>query len=646
MIAPLSGAPSDAPPTPDFLGQAGHATTSVPSSEDVLDPQGSQALETVIGPNEIAVRLEELKKRDQYVGKIALETAVQRAKLLQIIVDVHGYKNERLGQFAEAHGTNKSDAYELYKFAAYADRALAKCEAESRLRLQYDWPGWRKIWGAIKRDLKKQNEGTEGAGPDKDEGDPADDTPDPEADLIRERDNLVEQVKAATQQYRNERVQHEEICEERDRLIAEVIDLREQLCLTRQALRDVEMQWSHNEKVLWDSPSTPSDPDPKPKAAAPLPIDPDSAPLPDAAPNPPPISTEPVSDGQQPPPPGVDYPTLEDRRRSLEQMIDLEQSHNLKGWRGHGAKSPRRQLRADFLAWWDAAYKTKLPDSTIWMSNLWDALAGADPMRIVFEWELVAPRTPEPDTPATEPAPLSPPESDAPECAQPPSEPAPAPPPDDRVDNVIPLRANSAPDPKSPRAKTSKAPIGPTQPTQIDRDAILQDAAKLMITRISLVRIRGSSESLQIKAHSDNKFLFIDATWPPQPDIQNEFMLEIVRRHEGRILTREHSNHPRDKHAIGDIPWEAITTPFAEVKSQLGAVVKIAKADNLDKVSVTVNDGLVNFDKPCEIRFWRRDLEWLLRKPVTAIRYNKGIIGATVTGIAGDYIVILRGTEA
>jgi hypothetical protein len=118
-----------------------------------------------------------------------------------------------------------------------------------------------------------------------------------------------------------------------------------------------------------------------------------------------------------------------------------------------------------------------------------------------------------------------------------------------------------------------------------------------MITRISLVSIRGSADGLQIKGHSDNKYLFIEANWLPQPDIQDHFAMMVMGRQEGRILIREHpSSFLKGEHKIDydNIPWEAITTPFAEMKSQLGAAVKIAKADKEDKISVTVNDGSVS----------------------------------------------------
>ena len=230
-------------------------------------------------------------------------------------------------------------------------------------------------------------------------------------------------------------------------------------------------------------------------------------------------------------------------------------------------------------------------------------------------------------------------------------QPEPAPPTDARTDNVVPFRPNSAPNPKSRTTKTSTAPAAPAQPTQIDRDAILQDAAKLVTTRISVLRVRGSADGLQIKGLSDNRRLFVEANWPPHPDIQDNFLLEILTRHEGRILTREQPGETAlvegFKISYDNISWETITTPFAEVKSQFVAAIKIAKADRHEEISVIVNDGSVKFDEPSEIRFWRRDLEWLWRKNVTAIRYSEqGVIGATVTGIAGDYIVTLRGTEA
>jgi hypothetical protein len=66
--------------------------------------------------------------------------------------------------------------------------------------------------------------------------------------LQRERDNLTAQVKAATQQYRNERAKREEVEEKLGELEATVADLRAQL-----TVRDV----TPCEKALWDSPIRP-----------------------------------------------------------------------------------------------------------------------------------------------------------------------------------------------------------------------------------------------------------------------------------------------------------------------------------------------------------------------------------------------------
>ena len=243
MVAPIRGAPADVPipEMPDAKPRqaTGRAIVSdAATPPNAAEPEGVRRLETVPGPNEIADRLETLKRQEKYVGKLAFEIAVEKAHLFKIMMDTHRYKSKKLGEFAEAHGTSKSDTYELYKFADYADRALASCLADEALRLHYKWQDWRVVWGKIKRDLKKQ-QATEP--PADDEEDAPDAAPDPVAEITRERDNLAAQVKAATQQYRNERAAREEITEE----LAEL----------RERLRNL---WCASEKALWDA--TPADP--------------------------------------------------------------------------------------------------------------------------------------------------------------------------------------------------------------------------------------------------------------------------------------------------------------------------------------------------------------------------------------------------
>ena len=205
----------------------------------ISTPESVQGLETVPGPNEIADRLEILKLQEKYVGKLAFEIAVEKAHLFKIMVDTHRYKNKELGEFADAHGTSKSDTYELYKFADYADRALASCLADEALRRHYKWQDWRVVWGKIKRDLKEQQAAEP---PTDDEGDAPDAAPDPVAKITRERDDLAAQVKAATQQFRNERAAREEIVE---RMAQELAELRERL----------RNPWCVSEKTLWDVPA-------------------------------------------------------------------------------------------------------------------------------------------------------------------------------------------------------------------------------------------------------------------------------------------------------------------------------------------------------------------------------------------------------
>ena len=182
---------------------------------------------------------------------------------------------------------------------------------------------------------------------------------------------------------------------------------------------------------------------------------------------------------------------------------------------------------------------------------------------------------------------------------------------------------------------------------------ICQDIAKVFHARIQFVRIIGSSDSLHISAYTDAKSFLVSAVWPPQADMQSaDFVLEIVGRHEGQMLTRE-SSQKRESLAVAvaDIQWETIDTPLAEITSQLGMAVKIATHDKLDKIDVGVTDGIISFattifrtTTDCRL-FWRCDLAWLLRKKFTSLRYDKrGVIAATVPGIVGDYTVYLRGS--
>lgn len=227
-LRPIPGAPTDAP-IPDFPTKSKSGpqiAEQVRAAKSPSEAKRVRAPDSIPGANEIGVRLEQLKERERYGDKIALESMLEAAKLLRIMTDVHGYRGKAYELFAKARGINRSDAYLLWHLGPSADDALARCEASARTDPNYEWPSWR---SAARKVEREQREGT----------DEKSDTPKREKPidkLRRDKQHLEAELKAATQQIRNEQAKHKATGDklkaaedERDWLRAEVALLRKQL---------------------------------------------------------------------------------------------------------------------------------------------------------------------------------------------------------------------------------------------------------------------------------------------------------------------------------------------------------------------------------------------------------------------------------
>ena len=222
-LAPIRGAPPDAP-NPGFPTEPSEHDDHAPETPTKSEPgqvrapghESDPERVAIISDNELAERLDHCKRRWQYGGKIALEARIEAGKLLKAKYDADpAFRGERYEKFAYAHGcaTNKSDAHAMYTLGEWGDAYFARCEAEARLNVNFDWPSWRTAAAEIKREQKKLVDATHGADEDRDEEE--DHAPlDQSSELQRERDNLEAQVKAATQQSRSERARREELEEQ------------------------------------------------------------------------------------------------------------------------------------------------------------------------------------------------------------------------------------------------------------------------------------------------------------------------------------------------------------------------------------------------------------------------------------------------
>ena len=226
------------------------------------------------------------------------------------------------------------------------------------------------------------------------------------------------------------------------------------------------------------APSAP-DPDAPDPTHDPDPVDPPH-PLDDVPPDP--ADRPPSGDPPADPPPTAPTPpdvyVLTDCKRDLEPLQELEKVTGVQRWRGQPATSVGRQIRADFLS--TAIDRGDIIPAALLTVDceLWKTYAGrtyddirARYLRVGPDDDDPDPKPPEPDQPPppAAPEPPDPPPSSPSEPPVPPSdaprEPEPPelalPPTDARADNVVPLRPNFAPDPKSPRTPDERNPDDP-----------------------------------------------------------------------------------------------------------------------------------------------------------------------------------------
>lgn len=89
-----------------------------------------QSLGQTPSPNQIGQQIKTLTRKAAEASQIALECHLEIAKLLQMMVDHHGYKSKRFVEFALANGvSSRTDAYDMLLLSE-ADDVLTTDEAD------------------------------------------------------------------------------------------------------------------------------------------------------------------------------------------------------------------------------------------------------------------------------------------------------------------------------------------------------------------------------------------------------------------------------------------------------------------------------------------------------------------------------------
>jgi hypothetical protein len=172
-----------------------------------------------------------------------------RTNLSVGVVVAQAIRRKVYEEYTEAHcGVKKKDAHTLWHLGPIAHRVLAHYENESVLSSRFEWPHWR---AAARKFLPKPPTGAT-----EDKAEAEDDEPAGEvAVLTKRREDLTAQVKASTQQFRNERAAKEELAEQ----------LATERTLREQAERERD-EWKRRYHAAVDR----TEPEPAPSEAAPM----------------------------------------------------------------------------------------------------------------------------------------------------------------------------------------------------------------------------------------------------------------------------------------------------------------------------------------------------------------------------------------
>ena len=186
-----------------------------------------------------------------------------------------------------------------------------------------------------------------------------------------------------------------------------------------------------------------------------------------------------------------------------------------------------------------------------------------------------------------------------------------------------------------------------TQQEEANRDTITQSIASVLNARMPISLISGSPDGTGVKAFCESKQMFCRALLKPHPEIEDEFSLRILGKHEGRYLIEESGpSTAGDQAVIEELKWEFVWQ--SDAKSSLVAECKIARAHKLREPYVIISDGRITLsDRPVEKDRWQmnlRDLEWVLRKEVLEINYTRrGVLSVKVRTLLGEYEFLFRG---
>jgi hypothetical protein len=210
----------------------------------------------------------------------------------------------------------------------------------------------------------------------------------------------------------------------------------------------------------------------------------------------------------------------------------------------------------------------------------------------------------------------------------------------DAIDSATPDEPLAETPPEtSPETGAKKTPA-------INRLAIIQSIAATLYGRMPICMVGGSLDGIRVDAFDDAKKLFCRALLKPHPEIEDQFGLRIMARHEGKFLTEEGETFETAK-IRDDIEWALELS--AEAKSTLLADCKIAKAKGVKRPYIFVDgEKLTITAEPRSDDGWSfilRDLEWVLRKRMTTISFSqRGIIRVRAgDGHENEYEFFLRG---
>jgi len=193
---------------------------------------------------------------------------------------------------------------------------------------------------------------------------------------------------------------------------------------------------------------------------------------------------------------------------------------------------------------------------------------------------------------------------------------------------------------KKPKKRTLR-------PEEVTRDSILQEIAPMVYRQFEHALVTGSPDNIKVEAHQNGNDLFLRASLKPHPEILDKFTIVVHDIHDGRWLLEELDERVAGSPVkIAEFKWTLVRGP--EAASKLKAYVKVMKSKRVaDPVFIVENHEFV-LDKPGngDFRFNLKNLEWVLKKDVSQIRYfDRGVLSVAVQTELGKFEYFLRGRQ-